>query len=129
MSNLIEQLGGYEAAKRAIENGVLKDWAPCTYEVARRELLEYRRANNIFEVGDWIFIAGTTDISQFIGYAHKGTHAELPQIKLNGVLYSSCFSAWVHATDEEIKAGHRLPQLEVLDDIDIPPNTIILGDK
>ena len=69
MSNLIEQLGGYEAAKRAIENGVLKDWAPCTYEVARRELLEHRRANNIFEV---VSIEKSINQQKWATVAHVG---------------------------------------------------------
>lgn len=47
-------------------------------------------------------------LAQFVGYVHKDTHAELPQININGELFSSCFKAWKHATDEEIKAGHRL---------------------
>jgi len=54
--NLIEQLGGYDKAKRAIENDVLKDHAPYTYETAQRELLEYRRIHNKYECGDYVVL-------------------------------------------------------------------------
>ena len=43
--NLIEQLGGYEAAKAEGEKWGFDDFL-------NNQLLEYRRQHNIFEVGD-----------------------------------------------------------------------------
>ena len=49
--NLIEQLGGYGAAK-AEANSPIKLLNFFNYEQLEKELLEYRREHNIFEVGD-----------------------------------------------------------------------------
>lgn len=46
--NLIEQLGGREAAKNLL-GGVSNNKSP--REILTRELLAYRRQHNIFEVG------------------------------------------------------------------------------
>lgn len=123
MSNLIEQLGGYEAAKRAIENGVLKDWAPCTYEVARRELLEYRRAHNIYEIGDFVMYEGKL---YEIKYIYHSERARITDGFQGRTIYD--FPKGIrHALDDDLPPV--ISKLEVLDDIDIPPNTIILGDR
>lgn len=90
--SLIEKLGGYEPAKRAIENDVLKDYAPYTYETAQRELLEYRRANDIFEEGDRVVFLMSYHSAMICSYGDG--------CQLHGEVR--------HATDEEIKAGHRL---------------------
>lgn len=96
--SLIEQLGGYEAAKAELNRiksmhnrGTIGDAMIPTLEDL---LLEYRRTHGIFEVGG-----------------------------------KYCQALVCHATDQEVAAGMRLPQLEVLRDCDISPNTIILGDK
>lgn len=98
-----------------------------------RRALEYRRAHNIFEVGDYALPNSShSDEVHFLSewyidgldFKYKTSSGGW------GIIVRSCMTiAWRHATDEEIAAGHRLPQLEVLNDIDIPPNTIILGDK
>lgn len=104
--NLIEQLGGYENAKERLKrDNVLSD---DDFNYGQRQLLEYRRQHNIFEVEDWIVVGEHRVLAKFVGYVHKGTHAELPQININGRLYSSYLGAWEHATDEEIEAGKRL---------------------
>ncbi len=92
--NLIEQLGGYEAAKKkANDKGI--------GFLLSKELLEYRRQHNIFEVGDFIVsttgsirtVFKITDITdEFI----QADHFELRH------------GAWRHATDAEIEAGKRL---------------------
>ena len=84
--NLIEQLGGYEAAKNQAKDqsiGFLVD--------INNELLEYRRQHNIFEMGDYVCFKTLGD-----GYVHKYTKYHEFKYDLK------------HATDEEIKAGRRL---------------------
>ena len=84
--NLIEQLGGYEAAKNQAKDksiGFLVD--------INNELLEYRRQHNIFEVGDFVCFKTLGD-----GYVHKYTKYHEFKYDLK------------HATPEEIKAGRRL---------------------
>jgi len=46
--NLIERLGGYEAAKIRLSGS---DKSLSYYQELNAELLEYRRQQNIFEVG------------------------------------------------------------------------------
>ncbi|MCK4081356.1 hypothetical protein [Acinetobacter radioresistens] len=117
--NLIEQLGGYEAAKskcdRANKEGYLLLSVPVqngfgdiyVYKV-EAALLEYRRQHNIFEAGD---VAVSVDGEP---YLHK---VELGTLKAHCIKIFShdmAHSYWVHdvnyrhATDEEIKAGKRL---------------------
>ncbi|WP_257223702.1 hypothetical protein [Acinetobacter sp. YH12140] len=102
--NLIEQLGGYSQAKNwldkneiHVKHGYLEKY--------RLELLEHRRANNIFEMGDYIihedelmvFAMWSEKVSNcaYIGYAY----AE------DGFLVKN--DEFRHATPEEIKAGKR----------------------
>ena len=99
--NLIEQLGGYEAAKNQAKDksiGFLVD--------INNELLEYRRQHNIFEIDDYIIHDGELKVfamwssavegCAYIGYAYaeNGEMAHKDEFR--------------HATDEEIKAGKRL---------------------
>lgn len=102
--NLIEQLGGYESAKSKLrDNGSLHA------ERLKKALLEYRRANNIYEFMDRVCLT--------INIHDESIHDD--------VLYvtAACrFGQWVavnhlyefspekvrHATDEEVKAGKRL---------------------
>lgn len=99
--NLIEQLGGYEAAKNQAKDksiGFLVD--------INNELLEYRRQHNIFEPDDYIIHddelkvfamwSSAVEGCAYIGYAYaeNGEMAHKDEFR--------------HATDEEIKAGHRL---------------------
>jgi len=109
--NLIEQLGGYERTKN--HRDYLIDFGnefnrPNKYEVNKinNALLEYRRAHNIFEMGDYIIHDGelkvfamwsnAIDGCAYIGYAYAedGEMAHKDEFR--------------HATDEEIKAGKRL---------------------
>ena len=99
--NLIEQLGGYEAAKNQAKDksiGFLVD--------INNELLEYRRQHNIFEPDDYIIHDGELKVfamwssavegCAYIGYAYaeNGEMAHKDEFR--------------HATPEEIKAGCRL---------------------
>lgn len=105
--NLIEQLGGYEKAKRELQlkeqNSVLQCCASVTANMIRSAMLEYRRQHNIFEVGD------------------KVVHIDDPEKQsVMTVFDENDLEVWVndgcritrcnlrHATDEEIKAGKRL---------------------
>ena len=129
--NLIEHFGGYDKAKEIAFDPLhpqmthvsndgrhwvneefshipeIQEQIPTMIRIKdiRKALLEYRRQHNIFDVGDWIVVGEHRVLAKFVGYVHKGTHAELPQININGRLYSSYFGAWEHATDEEIKEG------------------------
>lgn len=94
--NLIEQLGGYEKAKKWLdENSADIEWRHLGDY--RRELLEYRRQHNIFEVGDWIVVD-----------SYK------PEYWFYQINKDDVDSHWInlvkfrHATDEEIKVGKRL---------------------
>lgn len=101
--NLIEQLGGYENAKKFLED-ILDNKSP--YEILTRELLAYRRQHNIFEMGDYIIHddelkvfamwSNAIDGCAYIGYAYAedGEMAHKDEFR--------------HAGDEEIKSGKRL---------------------
>lgn len=106
--NLIERLGGYEAAKAEGEKWGFDDFL-------NNQLLEYRRQHNIFEVGDKVVykpsmvqgviftVIGFDDFGWmkteafFEGFDHPKRFSEDPP-----------FSDVRHATDEEMKAGKRL---------------------
>jgi len=100
--DLIEQLGGYDSAKakcdRAKKEGYLLLSVPVengfgdiyVYKV-EAALLEYRRANNIFEVGDAMIIP-----SRGNGIFY-----------FNALFSDSDIAEARHATDAEIKAGKR----------------------
>ena len=100
--NLIEQLGGYSAAKTKYESRHF-DLAWSDIGAA---LLDYRREHGIFEEGDWIIYKGELMVFAlwsecaknyaYIGYtdAEEGRLAHKDKFR--------------HATPEEIKTGHRL---------------------
>ena len=95
--NLIEQLGGYEAAKAEGEEWGFDDFL-------NNQLLEYRRQHNIFEVGDKVI---KTHPKNTILWPVLGVY------KNGGVWLDYKGFCWKppsvrHATDEEIKAGKRL---------------------
>ena len=111
--NLIEQLGGYERAKDGLHRLKLekKDLLTCgDFVVVESEidaaLIEYRRQHNIFETDDYIIHDGELKVfamwssavegCAYIGYAYaeNGEMAHKDEFR--------------HATDAEIKAGHRL---------------------
>ena len=113
--NLIEQLGGYEAAKAHIrelvsdyDEGVtgktkLYDFQFSVGQV-EQALLEHRRQHNIFEVGDKVI---KTHPKNTILWPVLGVY------KNGGVWLDYKGFCWKpprvrHATDEEIKAGKRL---------------------
>ena len=101
--SLIEQLGGYEAAKAEGEKWGFDDFL-------NNQLLEYRRQHNIFEVGDKVVF---TDILNSCVVTFESTETDPMQIVW--LTYPDGTAGYVfhlnkikHATDEEIKAGKRL---------------------
>ena len=102
--NLIEQLGGYSAAK-AEANAPVKLKNFFDYEQLDKELLEYRRQHNIFEAGD---VAVSVDGEPYLHKVELGT-SKAHCIKIFS--HDMAHSYWVHdvnyrhATDAEIKAG------------------------
>ena len=111
--NLIEQLGGYEKAKQFLAD-ILDNKSPC--EILTRELLEYRRAHNIFEVGDavvrrwnnqvyYLIFDIDSDGQEFL--IHKDKNAKFKDCKISDLVCN-----FTHAEPEEIKAGKRLESLK-----------------
>ncbi|MEX5426429.1 hypothetical protein WCE12_09070 [Acinetobacter radioresistens] len=116
--NLIEQLGGYERAKDALELPLNYGFSDGDIKAA---LLEYRRQHNIFEIDDLIthplydwkilkvhdpirgenlLFAKTNDHVKH----HWGHGLVFDDRHVVAVSYSECR----HATDAEIEAGKRL---------------------
>ena len=101
--NLIEHLGGYEAAKNQAKDksiGFLVD--------INNELLEYRRQHNIYEVGNKVVYLSN------IAPEHNDIY-DVWKVDLIGCLvmlgdmdYRAMYDQIRHATPEEIKAGRRL---------------------
>lgn len=115
--NLIEQLGGYERAKRELElkeqNSVLQCCIAVTAEMIRDALLDYRRQHNIFEVGDKVVSINSAFIEyqgilniDFIDKFNLMLSDDSKGFEVNAICGWSKIIR--HATDEEIKAGKRL---------------------
>ena len=129
MTNIIEQLGGYERAKRIEKNiygtgGRLirypsKDFDynddggnVCDVELIsfkandlKKSLLEHRRQHNIYEECDWIIY--DDDLMVFAMWSkHHNEYAYIGYANADdGALEHR--SAFRHATDEEIAQGYR----------------------
>lgn len=100
--SLIEQLGGYENAKERLKrDNVLSD---DDFNYGQRQLLEYRRQHNIFEVGDFIFHPMFGALFEIKRIAEKYVVASTK----SGYETNLLIELISHATDEEIKAGKRL---------------------
>lgn len=112
--NLIEKLGGYELAK-SVYSELKHKRESFTHKIAcenlefdvgilRLELLEHRRANNIFEVGDRVV---SKENNEFV-YTVITVDGGLGRLK--NILFDHVYPLhnFRHATDEEIKAGHRI---------------------
>ena len=112
---MIEQHGGYDNAKKAYNDmREAINQVPSKHSLENKSqelkaaLLAYRRANNIFEMDDYIIHDGelkvfamwstAIDGCAYIGYAY----AEDGEMAKNDEFH--------HATDEEIAAGRRLDQ-------------------
>ena len=102
--NLIEKLGGYERANKIAncKSGVVHPTKPLL-----DALLEYRRANNIFEVGDKVV---SKENNEFV-YTVITVDGGLGRLK--NILFDHVYPLhnFRHAADAEIKAGKRLEGL------------------
>ena len=102
MTNLIEQLGGYDVVKKMwIDGGSLKDTQLAF------ELLEHRRQHNIYEIGD--SIVTNDDASDGKVYAVEKNHFN-EHFKIrskDGFRYCRLWRIDRHATDKEIAQGYR----------------------
>ena len=107
--NLIEQLGGYEKAKIRLGSC---DITLAYYQELDRQLLEHRRTNNIFEVGDaivrkwnnqvyYLIVDIDNDGQEFL--IHRDKNAKFKDCKVSDNVCN-----FTHATPQEIKAGKRL---------------------
>ena len=98
--NLIERLGGYEAAKAEGEKWGFDDFL-------NNQLLEYRRQHNILEVGDKVV---SKENNEFV-YTVITVDGGLGRLK--NILFDHVYPLhnFRHATDAEIKAGKRLEGL------------------
>ena len=113
--NLIEQLGGYEKAKDALDLPLNYDFSD---DDIRKALLDYRRENNIFEVGDKVVFSNKCALNHSIWQVIKndGNIVVAPICNHNGRVVVESNTpvqhpySIQHATDEEINAGLRLEQ-------------------
>ncbi|ARB06782.1 hypothetical protein [Acinetobacter phage BUCT629] len=87
--NLIENLGGYKAVKAKSESDIL--YGEKIY--LKRALLEYRRQNNIFEIGDLVVFKEE--------YSKDSVIHKIDSLRAG----TKCLR---HATDEEIEKGCRV---------------------
>ena len=95
--NLIEQLGGYEAAKAEGEKWGFDDFL-------NNQLLEYRRANNIYEVGDKVVSIDKYSNDMIFTVAELTSKNVFTSMEFGEIAYSFVR----HAKEEEIEAGKRL---------------------
>ena len=103
--NLIDQFGGYEKAKRALEREI-RLTSPNTFYCLKLDeaLLQHRRQHNIFEVGDKVV---SKENNEFV-YTVITVDGGLGRLK--NILFDHVYQLhnFRHATDAEIEAGKRL---------------------
>lgn len=103
---LIEEFNGYENLKKERDKAVNDGFRQEVISAFDSVLLDYRRAHNIYEVGDWVIPIKQPE-SEFF-------HAvRIDRIGLHGGFYDTKWrllniSKFRHATDAEIEAGRRL---------------------
>ena len=105
----IDKLGGYKNAKEAYEflNSCRWHRTPETdIDALGAELLAYRRANNIFEVGDSIVIHENYDSTIMPVLEILEDWGDYFKTS-NGDAVKSYSGYWRHATNEGIAAGYR----------------------
>lgn len=110
MSDLIERYG-YERAVRelkAMDDRAIWMISSCLKyrEEVRKECLEYRRANNIFEVGDCVVKTNPKIKHAHVRVVISTSPSGGAVLDYHGFPYK--FPCVRHATDEEIEAGRRL---------------------
>lgn len=111
--NIIEQLGGYEKAKRELElkeqNSIFQCCIAITAEMIRDALLEYRRQHDIYEIDDYVVYQGDAGLSGLFRIEKLTKTGKPKSVKSNRFGGFPCRYCEVqHATPEEIAAGKRL---------------------
>ena len=108
--NIIKQLGGYEVAKKHLDSSWCDD---DNREYLLEKLLEYRKQNNIFEVGDKVVSINSAFLEyqgvlniDFINRFDLMLSDDCKGFEVNAICGWSKIIR--HATGEEIKVGHRL---------------------
>lgn len=94
--NLIDKLGGYDSLKKEYEETlplIQNGYKSKGMEIIRLLLLEYRRQNNIFEIGDLVVFKKE--------YSKDSVIHKIDSLRAG----TKCLR---HATDEEIEKGRRL---------------------
>lgn len=89
--NLIEKIGSYEEAKFEYES--LLKYRQFDHIQLKNELVEYRRQNNIFEIGDLVVFRKE--------YSKDSVIHKIDSLRAG----TKCLR---HATDEEIEKGCRV---------------------
>ncbi len=101
---VISSFGGYNAAKKISESDNI---GMILNVVALRErLLEYRRAHNIFEIGDKVIYNFTSLIGEFSSYSKQSDRHCFVNFEEDHALI--LIKNIRHATPEEIAAGRSL---------------------
>lgn len=114
MMNLIEKLGGYDFVKSIRKKKTSNQYLDfngrqINFSKIDRELLEYRRANNIFEVGDKVVLVDLRCSNDIWCVSESSTSDYVGVIKEGMLGFSVMHKSMTrHATDEEIQAGRRL---------------------
>lgn len=94
--NLIDRLGGYDSLKKEYEETlplIQKGYKSKGMEIIRLLLLEYRRQNNIFEIGDLVVFKEE--------YSKDSVIHKIDSLGAG----TKCLR---HATDEEMEKGCRV---------------------
>ena len=106
--NLVERLGGYEAAKAEGEKWGFDDFL-------NNQLLEYRRQHNIFVVEDRVVLLKNQHMWHKMESIYTVTSTDIYDgitigvaIEYKNTSHGNEIGNIRHATDEEIKAGKRL---------------------
>ena len=102
MTNLIEQLGGYE---RASSIAKCKSGIVHPTEQLLAALLEYRRQHNIFDVGDKVVKTNDKLRFSYIRFVISTTPSGGACLDYQGFGYK--YPSVRHATDKEIAQGYR----------------------
>jgi len=105
--NLIEVLGGYDAAKKFTNDECADGF---DVQSLRYELLEYRRQHNIFEIDDYVVNERPNTIEAVFQVETSTPKLKKPKTLRCGRWgnYPVGCNSVRHATDAEIKAGRRL---------------------
>ena len=124
--NLIEEFGGYECAKAEFNDPMYEDDELYTIKATGTRffkhnladaLLEYRRANNIYERGDYVVI-NNFKFDWLYRVDYHCTENRIMLHRHDRWRGDTAFQAWPnidmvrHATNEEIEAGKRLESLK-----------------